>query len=402
MRAVSTHRNSEFARSGLAVRDALIAVSLALAAVVVTLQSASAQPVRDTPAGRLVTVPERVLVHLDDGRMEVVTRDILLPAGADAATLVPKSVPVFEVDRDGNLSAGVFVRNTTGHPVKYLEYQAPQWITWDQKGGYYIETAQMGIQSTHGWIEDGYSWRLRDHLDVHLTAGSHPFSRQQSGKGKLDGPMRKQTQGIEDSLTNEANRALGFLSSAPADPPLTDRITNWDMYRFAESIEIIAPTIVTGSTRQPNPTVPDDSPKGSYITSVTPKFTWGPDPQNNKWHLTVFEGLTTHPSAIVLAPRNLTTQFYVVPASTPLTDATTYTWLVVGEIIAGFTYSESRTFTVCYADCDQSGVLDIFDFLCFQNAFVQGDPYACDCDPDPICDIFDFLCFQNAYVLGCP
>ena len=31
----------------------------------------------------------------------------------------------------------------------------------------------------------------------------------------------------------------------------------------------------------------------------------------------------------------------------------------------------------CYADCDQSpgiGVLDIFDFLCFQNAFVSGCP----------------------------
>jgi len=63
--------------------------------------------------------------------------------------------------------------------------------------------------------------------------------------------------------------------------------------------------------------------------------------------------------------------------------------------------------TFCYADCDQStgaGVLDIFDFLCFQDAFVRGDPYACDCDitPAPVCDIFDFLCFQNAFVGGCP
>ena len=56
----------------------------------------------------------------------------------------------------------------------------------------------------------------------------------------------------------------------------------------------------------------------------------------------------------------------------------------------------------CYADCDQSGVLDIFDFLCFQNSFVNGEPYACDCDPNPACDIFDFLCFQNAFVAGCP
>ena len=57
---------------------------------------------------------------------------------------------------------------------------------------------------------------------------------------------------------------------------------------------------------------------------------------------------------------------------------------------------------VCYADCDQSGTLDIYDFLCFQNSFVLGEPYACDCDPDPPCDIFDFLCFQTAFVAGCP
>ncbi|MCH7792775.1 MAG: hypothetical protein IID31_10925 [Planctomycetes bacterium] len=58
--------------------------------------------------------------------------------------------------------------------------------------------------------------------------------------------------------------------------------------------------------------------------------------------------------------------------------------------------------SVCYPDCDSNGTLDIFDFLCFQNSFVLGEPYACDCDPDPACDIFDFLCFQNAFVAGCP
>jgi uncharacterized membrane protein len=62
----------------------------------------------------------------------------------------------------------------------------------------------------------------------------------------------------------------------------------------------------------------------------------------------------------------------------------------------------------CYADCDQStgaGVLDIFDFLCFQNSFVNADPYACDCDTSTgprVCDVFDFLCFQNSFVAGCP
>lgn len=62
----------------------------------------------------------------------------------------------------------------------------------------------------------------------------------------------------------------------------------------------------------------------------------------------------------------------------------------------------------CYPDCDQStgtGVLDIFDFLCFQDSFVSSQLYACDCDLSTgpgICDVFDFLCFQNAFVSGCP
>ncbi len=59
----------------------------------------------------------------------------------------------------------------------------------------------------------------------------------------------------------------------------------------------------------------------------------------------------------------------------------------------------------CYADCDQSGVLDIFDFLCFQNGFFLGDPTVCNCDTstgENVCDLFDFLCFQSAFVGGCP
>jgi hypothetical protein len=62
----------------------------------------------------------------------------------------------------------------------------------------------------------------------------------------------------------------------------------------------------------------------------------------------------------------------------------------------------------CYADCDGStgaGVLDIFDFLCFQTSFVTGSSYACDCDQTTgpgVCDIFDFLCFQSSFVAGCP
>ena len=93
-----------------------------------------------------------------------------------------------------------------------------------------------------------------------------------------------------------------------------------------------------------------------------------------------------------------------------------------GVMIAGFTSgSLGRLFAgkddvflarfeidSCYADCDKTtgaGVLDIFDFLCFQNSFVAGETYACDCDTSTgvgVCDVFDFLCFQNAFVGGCP
>ncbi|MFG0283419.1 MAG: GC-type dockerin domain-anchored protein [Phycisphaerales bacterium JB039] len=55
----------------------------------------------------------------------------------------------------------------------------------------------------------------------------------------------------------------------------------------------------------------------------------------------------------------------------------------------------------CYADCDQSGALDLFDFLCYQNAFAAGEPYA-DCDASGALDFFDFLCFQNEFAAGCP
>lgn len=61
----------------------------------------------------------------------------------------------------------------------------------------------------------------------------------------------------------------------------------------------------------------------------------------------------------------------------------------------------------CYADCDIGtgpGVLDVFDFLCFGNAFAAGSNYACDCDVSTgwsVCDVFDFLCFGNEFSGGC-
>jgi hypothetical protein len=54
----------------------------------------------------------------------------------------------------------------------------------------------------------------------------------------------------------------------------------------------------------------------------------------------------------------------------------------------------------CYADCDGSGGLDLFDFLCFQNMFAMGGSSA-DCDESGALDLFDFLCFQNLFAAGC-
>ena len=61
----------------------------------------------------------------------------------------------------------------------------------------------------------------------------------------------------------------------------------------------------------------------------------------------------------------------------------------------------------CYADFDGStgpGVLDIFDYLAFQELFVAGDPSACDCDTSSgsgVCDVLDYICFQAAFAAGC-
>lgn len=54
----------------------------------------------------------------------------------------------------------------------------------------------------------------------------------------------------------------------------------------------------------------------------------------------------------------------------------------------------------CYADCDGSGELDLFDFLCFTNDFNLGVESA-DCDGSGDLDLFDFLCFMNAFSEGC-
>jgi hypothetical protein len=61
----------------------------------------------------------------------------------------------------------------------------------------------------------------------------------------------------------------------------------------------------------------------------------------------------------------------------------------------------------CYANCDSSTllpVLNILDFICFQNKFAQGNTYA-NCDGSttpPVLNVADFTCFMNRYIQGCP
>lgn len=76
-------------------------------------------------------------------------------------------------------------------------------------------------------------------------------------------------------------------------------------------------------------------------------------------------------------------------------------FLLVADHARGAIYRIGPGEQPCPADCDGSGSLDIFDFLCFQNQFASGDSRA-DCDASCSLDIFDFLCFQNQFDAGCP
>jgi hypothetical protein len=48
--------------------------------------------------------------------------------------------------------------------------------------------------------------------------------------------------------------------------------------------------------------------------------------------------------------------------------------------------------------------LNINDFVCFQQRFAAGDPYA-NCDGSagrPVLNINDLICFQQKFAAGCP
>jgi hypothetical protein len=62
--------------------------------------------------------------------------------------------------------------------------------------------------------------------------------------------------------------------------------------------------------------------------------------------------------------------------------------------------------TPCYVNCDgstTSPILNVNDFICFQNLYAAGIPTA-NCDGSttpPILNVSDFICFQQKYAAGC-
>ena len=55
----------------------------------------------------------------------------------------------------------------------------------------------------------------------------------------------------------------------------------------------------------------------------------------------------------------------------------------------------------CAADCNDDGVLNILDFVCFQTEW-QNQLATGDCDANGMYNILDFVCYQTLFQRGCP
>lgn len=79
-----------------------------------------------------------------------------------------------------------------------------------------------------------------------------------------------------------------------------------------------------------------------------------------------------------------------------------------GSVPAGFVAATLVTCgsSGCYANCDGSTIppiLNVNDFVCFNNRFNAGDSYA-NCDQStipPILNVNDYVCFNTKYAVGC-
>jgi agmatine deiminase len=114
------------------------------------------------------------------------------------------------------------------------------------------------------------------------------------------------------------------------------------------------------------------------------------------------DGGATYPTIIASNLPDTGAYNWTVPA----TSSTQARVRVVVKDVAANTGQDASdgNFTIagpsCYADCDQSGSLNIDDFICFQTLFALSDP-AADCDQSGTLNIDDFICFQTTFALGC-
>jgi hypothetical protein len=55
----------------------------------------------------------------------------------------------------------------------------------------------------------------------------------------------------------------------------------------------------------------------------------------------------------------------------------------------------------CAADCNEDGMLNVLDFVCFQGEW-QAQSDAGDCNGDGLYNVLDFVCYQGVFQQGCP
>jgi hypothetical protein len=122
-----------------------------------------------------------------------------------------------------------------------------------------------------------------------------------------------------------------------------------------------------------------------------------------------------HPYALSGTPLNtiVCNDDFAAPAlwskvTLPVTQGTLYMIRIAGYGGATGPYVLNiGNVNACYANCDGSTaapVLNVSDFICFQQRFAAGDPWA-NCDGStapPVLNVSDYICFQQAFAAGCP
>jgi hypothetical protein len=118
-------------------------------------------------------------------------------------------------------------------------------------------------------------------------------------------------------------------------------------------------------------------------------------------------------------PAGYGTAHWPIPADPALNGRVVYMQWVVQDPAAAGGQARSQPLMVtlfcgtmgcprtCLANCDGSSVapiLNVNDFVCFQQQFAAADPRA-NCDAStvpPVLNVNDFVCFQQRFAAGCP